>query len=73
MKDINDSMNVLEEGMMDPFIARRIKDMRLGLNGRNVHSWRAVSIRVTGRECQMTGKELCQIAQEVLGEEWEHE
>lgn len=55
---------------IDPTIAQRIKELRLGLGVENRHSWRALSIRITGFECQMTGKDLCQAAMLTLGENW---
>lgn len=59
---------------LDPVIAQRIKELRLGLNGCRIHSWRALALRVTGFEDQMTGSELERLAQWTLGdsdEEWD--
>ena len=56
---------------LDSVIAERVKELRLGLNGSRSHSWRALSIQVTGFECQMTGSDLCKAAMGTLGEEWE--
>ena len=47
---------------LDPVIAQRIKELRLGLKGCNVHSWRALALRVTGFEDQMTGSDLESLA-----------
>jgi hypothetical protein len=59
------------EFKLDPVVAQRIKELRLGLNGSPVCSWRVIAIRVTGHEDQMTGSELCRLAQWTLGEEWD--
>lgn len=55
---------------LDSVIANRIKELKLGLNGERQHSWRALSQKVSGYECQITGSDLCNIAQWTLGEEW---
>ena len=57
------------EYKMDPKIARIILDMKDGLNGCRLHSWRALSIEVTGMEDQIMGQELERIARWTLGEE----
>jgi len=59
------------EYQLDPVIAQRIKELKLGLNGCRRHSWRALAIKVCGFECQMTGSELSRLAQWTLGEEWD--
>lgn len=59
------------EYKLDHVIAYRIKELRLGLNGCNEHSWRAISILITGKEDGYTGQQLCRLAQWTLGEEWE--
>jgi hypothetical protein len=59
------------EYKLDPTIAKRIKELKLGLNGCNKHSWRALAIQVTGYECQQTGSDLCRLAQWTLGETWD--
>lgn len=59
------------EYKLDERVAKIVKELRLGL-GCNVHSWRAVAIRVVGWECQMTGKDLSRLAQWTLDEEWEN-
>lgn len=59
------------EYQLDLTIAQRIKELRLGLNGMNMHSWRAIAIECTGYEDQMTGKDLCRLAAWTLGEDWD--
>lgn len=59
------------EYKLDLVIAQRIKELRLGLNGCNEHSWRALAMTVTGYEDQITGIDLCRLAMWTLGEEWE--
>jgi len=56
---------------LDPIIAQRVKELRLGLNGNRVHSWRALACKVIGWECQHTGSELETLAQWTLDEHWE--
>lgn len=65
------SVGDILEFQLDPVIALRIKELRLGHNGNRVHSWRALAIKVTGYECQMTGSDLERLAQWTLGEDWE--
>lgn len=55
------------EYKLDPVIARRVKELKLGIGG-NVHSWRALAIRVTGYEDQMTGSDLERLACWTLNE-----
>ena len=59
------------EYKLDKAVANRVKELRLGLNGSKISSWRVISISVTGIECQMTGKDLCRLTQWTLGEEWD--
>ena len=61
------------EYKLDPIIANRIKELRLGLNGCGSHSWRALAIRVTGYEDQMTGSDLEKLAEWTLDEEFSDE
>ena len=56
------------EYKLDPHIALRIKELKLGL-GCNVHSWRAIAMCVVGYECQMTGKDLERLAAWTLDED----
>lgn len=58
------------EYKLDVIIANRIKELRLGLNGNKQHSYRALAIQVNGVECQMTGQDLCRLAEWTLNEEW---
>lgn len=58
------------EYKLDPVIARRVMELKLGLNGCRQHSWRALAIQVAGVECQMTGKDLHRLAEWTLGSEW---
>lgn len=57
-----------DEYQLDHVIARRVKELKLGLNGCNVHSWRALAIKVTGYEDQMTGSDLERLACWTLAE-----
>jgi len=59
------------EYKLHPDVAKLVKELRLGLNGNGRHSWRAVAIKITGFECQLTGKELCRLAQWTLDEDWD--
>lgn len=58
------------EYQLDLIIAQRIKELKLGLNGCKIHSWRALAREVTGYECQMTGNDLERLAMWTLNEEW---
>ena len=57
------------EFKLDPVIAKRIKDLKLGINGCRRHSWRALAIKVTGYDDQMTGSDLERLACWTLGQE----
>jgi hypothetical protein len=59
------------EYQLDLIIAKRIKELYLGLEGTNRHSSRAIAIAVTGFECQMTGQDLVRLAEWTLDEEWD--
>lgn len=56
---------------IDKVIANRIKQLILGLDGEPRHTWRALAIRIVGYECQITGKDLSQVAQFTLKEDWD--
>ena len=55
------------EYMLDPDIAQAIIDRREGNGDFNTHTWRALSIAITGFECQQTGSELEKLARWTLG------
>lgn len=50
------------EYQLDPVIARRVMELKLGLVGCRQYSWRALAIKVTGHEDQMTGSDIERLA-----------
>ena len=73
-REFTNGSTAWSEYKMHPDVAQLVKKMRLGLAGYRRHSWRALSVQITGYECQKSGEQLEKTAAWTLGEEvaeWE--